>query len=378
MDVCWRLLDAGFTIGYAPAALVWHHRRTSVRAYFKQQEGYGRSEAMLQLKHPNRFNSLGYSKWFGVIYGEGSVGLPVRKPAVYHGKFGEGLFQIIYRRNDYTAWAYFTLFEWHLLALMVASFGFLWRGSLGIAAAMWALSIVTSIRAAARATLPKGSPFWCRTLVAWMHFSQPLVRSWHRYKTIRKTVRMPKIDADVPSACVKAISFREHDLYFNSKDALGREHLLAQLTTLASQYKWHGDFSAEWDAHDIELLGDGLHEIRIRTATEELGWPKRFTRVRTTLKPAARGMVIFAWVSLWTAMALPLGNVWTIGLGAAAWLGLAGAIWRSRQQCKNAVSSLVYLAGSEAKLEPVGVSAPIRTDSIVKLGSEDAEVCTSL
>jgi cellulose synthase/poly-beta-1,6-N-acetylglucosamine synthase-like glycosyltransferase len=129
VDVCWRLLDAGYTIGYAPAALVWHHRRTSVRAYYKQQAGYGRSEAMLQFKHPQRFNRLGYSQWLGVIYGEGAVGLPVAKAPVYHGKFGAGLFQIIYRSKSYTPWAYFTLFEWHVLALVVASFAFVWARS---------------------------------------------------------------------------------------------------------------------------------------------------------------------------------------------------------------------------------------------------------
>src|SRR5206468_7933863 len=39
VDVCWRLLDAGLDIGYAPAALVWHHRRGTVGAYFRQQRG---------------------------------------------------------------------------------------------------------------------------------------------------------------------------------------------------------------------------------------------------------------------------------------------------------------------------------------------------
>jgi GT2 family glycosyltransferase len=49
VDVCWRLLDAGHAIGYAPAAVVWHHRRATVRAYLSQQAGYGRAEAMLRL-----------------------------------------------------------------------------------------------------------------------------------------------------------------------------------------------------------------------------------------------------------------------------------------------------------------------------------------
>ena len=374
VDVCWRLMDAGFTIGYAPAALVWHHRRTSVRAYFKQQEGYGRSEAMLQLKHPQRFNRLGYSRWLGVIYGEGAVGLPVRKPSVYHGKFGEGLFQIIYRRNDYTAWAYFTLFEWHVLAVMVASFGFLWRGSLGIAAAMWALTIVTSIRAAARATLPKSAPIWSRPLVGFMNLAQPIVRAWHRYKYRWRNAKVPKLTTSLDLNCVKAVSLRDHDLYFSSKEARGREQLLEQLVLLSKQYSWHGDFLAEWDAHDVELLGDGLHTIRIRTATEELGWPRRFTRVRCMLKPAAGGVALFAWISLWTALAVGNGQPWPIAAGSLAWAALVWAIWHSRRRCRKMVSQLVHLAGMAAQLEPVGVHIP-KSSAIAKMTSDEAEVC---
>src|SRR6202034_1089954 len=63
VDICWRWSDAGLTIGFAPAALVWHHRRSSVRAYFKQQAGYGVAEAMLQRKHPHRFHAIGASRW---------------------------------------------------------------------------------------------------------------------------------------------------------------------------------------------------------------------------------------------------------------------------------------------------------------------------
>ncbi len=243
VDVCWRLIDAGFTIGYAPAALVWHHRRTSVRAYFKQQEGYGRSEAMLQLKHPQRFNRLGYSQWLGVIYGEGSVGLPIRKPNVYHGKFGSGLFQIIYRSNSYSAWAYFTLFEWHLLAAMIATIGIFDHRALIVSGVMWMLTMITSIRASVKATLPKSAPIWSRPLVFGMHLSQPIVRAWHRYKYRFKNVHLPRVEANEENvrACAKTISLRDHDLYFNSKEALGREQLLEQLVLIkrpAAQMAW--------------------------------------------------------------------------------------------------------------------------------------------
>src|SRR5207249_1369116 len=83
-DICWRLLDAGLEIGYAASALVWHHRRNTVKAFLKQQRGYGRSEAMLLRKHHRHFNNLGCSQWRGIIYGEGAVGLATTRPLVFH------------------------------------------------------------------------------------------------------------------------------------------------------------------------------------------------------------------------------------------------------------------------------------------------------
>ena len=47
VDVCWRLQQNGWTLGYSPGAMVWHHRRNSIRAYWKQQHNYGKAESFL-------------------------------------------------------------------------------------------------------------------------------------------------------------------------------------------------------------------------------------------------------------------------------------------------------------------------------------------
>src|SRR5437667_249445 len=77
VDLCWRLQERGGVIGYAPAALVWHHRRKSIRKYWKQQLGYGRAEALLERKWPEKYNTFGQVRWTGRIYGKGiAVDLP--------------------------------------------------------------------------------------------------------------------------------------------------------------------------------------------------------------------------------------------------------------------------------------------------------------
>jgi len=64
-DICWRFQDAGYTIGFSPAAIVWHFRRNTVAAYCAQQRGYGKAEALVYAKHPFRFNLFGQAKWLG-------------------------------------------------------------------------------------------------------------------------------------------------------------------------------------------------------------------------------------------------------------------------------------------------------------------------
>src|SRR5260221_176517 len=48
VDLCWRIQEKGWKLGFTPAAVVWHHRRSSTRAYLRQQLGYGKAEAMLE------------------------------------------------------------------------------------------------------------------------------------------------------------------------------------------------------------------------------------------------------------------------------------------------------------------------------------------
>lgn len=355
VDICWRLIDAGMRIGYAPAALVWHHRRNTVAAYWKQQAGYGRSEAMLRLKHPQRFNSMGYSRWLGVIYGEGAVGLPVNRPQTYHGQFGAGLFQIIYRRNDYHVGAYFTLFEWHVLAAIFLVLSTLFWPLALVAGAMWTATLLAALVPVLNVRLPAGAPKWCRPLIYWMHLRQPIVRAWHRYKHLYKAARIPSIEMDPAETrrCVKNISWGESDLYFSSADARGREHLLESLVARARKLGWNGDFHNEWRQYDVELVGDMLHDVHLRTATEELGWPKRFTRVRCTVRPSGTAVAIGSLVTAWILLALASDLLSPMLIALPAYVICVTWYFASRARCRRAVHRLAYLSGVDAGLRPV-------------------------
>jgi hypothetical protein len=101
-----------------------------------------------------------------------------------------------------------------------------------------------------------------------------------------------------------------------------------------------------------------MHEIRLRTATEELGGPRRFTRVRCTLRPSRRFGGIVALLGLWTALAPFAALRWPLVVAGAGWAALGAWVLLSRFRCRRAVTRLVFRAGIDAGLEPAPVRAP--------------------
>jgi hypothetical protein len=121
VDLCWRIQEAGGTLAFSPGALVWHRARRSVAAYLRQQAGYGRAEALLERKWPDRYNHHGHVSWSGTVYG-GKVrrSLGRRRWRVYHGPGGGSLFQSVYGRHGGGASAFPLTPEWHLVLLGLA------------------------------------------------------------------------------------------------------------------------------------------------------------------------------------------------------------------------------------------------------------------
>ncbi|MGE5408406.1 MAG: glycosyltransferase, partial [Syntrophothermus sp.] len=96
VDLCWRLQRAGRTLGFCAGAVVMHRRRDSVWGYLRQQYGYGKAEALLERKWPDRYNRAGGSRWSGRIYAAQPSSPPRTRGIVRYGTWGRGLFQSIY------------------------------------------------------------------------------------------------------------------------------------------------------------------------------------------------------------------------------------------------------------------------------------------
>ncbi len=97
VDLCWRLQREGMTLGFSPGAVVWHRRRGSIRAYLRQQRGYGRAEGLLERKWPGRYNALGHINWPGQLYGHGAHDALWTRARRYEGTWGSEDYQSLYQ-----------------------------------------------------------------------------------------------------------------------------------------------------------------------------------------------------------------------------------------------------------------------------------------
>lgn len=98
VDLCWRLRQRGYRIGFVPGAALWHHRRATLRGYLKQQWGYGRAERLLRLVHPQQFTAAGDARWIGCVYGGGPV-RAFENSVIYHGPMGRAPYQGLISRT---------------------------------------------------------------------------------------------------------------------------------------------------------------------------------------------------------------------------------------------------------------------------------------
>jgi O-antigen biosynthesis protein len=192
VDLCWRVLERGWTIGFSPAALVWHHRRNSIRGYFKQQENYGKAEAMLERKWPRKFNTAGHACWSGRVYGKGhTAGVQKWRSRIYHGIWGSAPFQSLYEPPA-TLWEHLPLMpEWYLVNAALAALvvcGLLWH-PLFAAAPVLLLAAGLPLVQAIRSALDGHSPtqplsmverLRFRIVTAFLHMLQPMARLFGR------------------------------------------------------------------------------------------------------------------------------------------------------------------------------------------------------
>ncbi len=287
VDLCWRLQNKGHVIGFSPAATVWHFRRNTVRDYLKQQRGYGKAEALLYFKHPYRFNMLGQSRWLGRIYGDFTTSLFSRRPIIYSGTFGRGLFQTLYEPpSSMFAYLPFTL-EWNVFALMLLVAAFAAGKNIMLAVVPLAITIGSSIVSAMQARIePRYDDWRGRAMVAALIYLGPLLRSYERYRwRIKGLTNVERISEGEPTQKprVRWVT-REFLLRYWSERAQEKEELLDGVIRFLLPRKYLIAHDLGWSGWDLEIHRGIWAKSQVRVAVENHGGSRRLFNVRCTVK----------------------------------------------------------------------------------------------
>ena len=328
VDVCWRLQQRGYKIGFSSAGFVWHYRRATVNAYLKQQRGYGEAEALLVRKHPEYFNDIGSSIWRGRIYTAAKIGVVTRSPIIYHGVFASAFFQSIYAPSPSMFLMLMTSLEWHVLVtLPLMTLGVAGAGvkfplllPLGIASALASLTLC--VVAGKQAEIPKAKrTFWSRPLVAWLFLVQPVVRGWARYSE-RLMIEQTPLSAHETLDTLDLKRRREDRFemagYWADYPVDRMEFLGAILRELDKQ-GWQNKTDNGWSEFDVEIYGSRWCRLQLITATEHHQGGKQLIRCRMNTGWSLLGRITF-----WAAFGLTLMISTTAGQILPWWLQL---IW---------------------------------------------------
>jgi len=313
VDVCWRIQDQVGTIGFHPAAMVWHHRRNCIRMYWKQQQGYGKAEALLEEKWPERYNVFGHTSWGGRLYGKGfTLNLGALRSRVYQGVWGSAPFQSLYQSVPTTLSSLPLMPEWYLLLpplLLLSLLGLAWDPLLYLVPVLLlavALPVLQAVLSARRARFTsKPETRWQRYKLFWitafMHLQQPLARLIGRLRHGLSPWRRRGADA-------KSSPF-PHSVSVWREQWLDPHEMLRRLQDAIAGIGATVAVGSCFDKWDIQVRGGLFGNVKVLMAVEEHGGGKQLYRFR-----------------IWPSVSVPVLSVFSLFFAVSVWAGLDGAL----------------------------------------------------
>jgi GT2 family glycosyltransferase len=360
VDFCWRVQQAGDAIAFSPTAVVWHHRRFTLRAFRKQQEGYGEAESMLRFKHLVFFGPTGTAKWRGQIYGTPRFSWFINRPIIYHGVFGEGFFQSIYPTPQSEIASYLSSIEWFALTVFLFGLGIFLPALRIVPYLMLGGTLCVAISYMLRARIePRFDTIPARLLVTFLAFAQPLVRGWSRYFTWLHFKRTPRAvistHEQLPAGGEFGGGWGQRSYW--SEEGKDRHYLLGSIFGLLDEEGWRYSTDTGWNEWDIQIYGNFWWSIILRTVTEYHGGPKCLTRAALHYRFVTTTVIInLVVLSLLAYQQLHAGHFspwpWLLYLCFVLFLALRARGLKSR------VAELVDLAAFRAGLQRIRRKAP--------------------
>ncbi|VVM05748.1 Putative mycofactocin biosynthesis glycosyltransferase MftF [Methylacidimicrobium cyclopophantes] len=353
VDLCWRLLDQGFALGFSPGALVWHRRRSTVSAYLRQQAGYGKAEGLLRFRHPSRFRSSETAFWRGRIYPSPAPRIPILEPIVYRGAFASGLFQYLYARPAPSWFWVVTSMEWFALALLSLALSFRWPWFLAPTLLLVLAGIIPAALYGFQSRLsPRFATGTNRFLLSALALLQPLVRSLLRRLTWLRGKPAPTTPEPLPEIARLEGALLQEGVALWSESGIERIGLLDRIQSVLEEDRYFSVVDDGWSDWDIQVFAGPWWQVRLRTLTEVYPQGARLLRVAILLKPSplsalalvGGGFSIAAAFVAFGRPALPLlaGGILTLLL----WL-------REGLRLRRCLATLIGRAGQRLGLIPV-------------------------
>jgi GT2 family glycosyltransferase/DNA-binding beta-propeller fold protein YncE len=362
VDICWRLQAKGWRIGFASSALVWHHHRSTVGAYWRQQVGYGEGERWLMAHHPEKFLD-GQMLWRGRIYSPLPFVRSLWSERINSGVWGTAAFPSVYRADVHPFAFLPHSIRWQFLSsiLLIAGLVVTLAGSHSWAAALLlgtgiiglAVTLAKNVSYTLRSSVDRlpGNRLWYRALVGYLHFLQPFARIRGRIRGAlaspemalpaaqRQTSRGPRPSlAEAWRALLLISGAITEDRYWSEKWTTNNR-VLAQFTAWlrGSRAVRVIEIDDGW-AHDrdVSVLVGRWAWLDVRALVEEHGSGKALVRFSMHLRPTDFGIasaVVIASALLGSAAA-GMALRWPLAGATAAFLAVAVpsfAGWRTAQ-----------------------------------------------
>ena len=351
VDFCWRLQTSGGVIAFSPSAIVWHYRRFTLRAFRKQQEGYGEAESMLRFQHLIFFGPTGTAKWKGMIYGTPRFNWLLKKPIIYHGVFGQGLFQSIYPAPQSEIAAYVSSVEWVALTVFILVLAFPIPNLRIVPFLMFGATLLVALSYMLSARIePKFDTIGARLLVAFLALAQPLVRGWARYFTWMNYKRTPVAVISTHEENYRALKpyngFGE--LIFWNEAGQGREGLLTEVCAALETEDWKYSTDTGWKDWDVQIYGNFWWIIKFASVTEYHGGPKCLTRVRLNAKMTVTTFLIHSIlfsILLYRGLYTSNDDYWLRGAVALLVIFVLMRAWRLKRRVAELVETAANRVG---------------------------------
>jgi GT2 family glycosyltransferase len=355
VDMCWRLQQHGCKLGFSPSAQVWHHRRNSLRKFWRQQKGYGKAEALLEKKWPQKYNSARHLTWRGRVYDTSLTRFFGGAGRIYHGTWGTAPFQFRYEIAPSFVLSIFAMPEWYLaitaLAL-VSMLGALWRPlllALPLLVVSVGLPLANACASAARSRFYlRGNQFPPRVLTAFLHLFQPAARLCGRLAHGLEPWR-----SRVPGYFVMPRK-REAAVWTQQWEA--SEERLARIEADLRKKGIPVRPGGEYDNWDLEILSSLFGGARLLMAVEDHGAGAQYVRLRVWPKWST-GLLVVALVVACLSGAAGLNRVWLVCalLGAPALL----LTMTSVRHCGGATAAFLQAIAHQTGDVPVAAASTI-------------------